>query len=130
MVEWFFDARDAQAARRARTELVAYVRRECGEVDPSSAELVLGELIGNVARYAPGPTHIEASVNDSRLTIDVHDRGGGFEQAAIRPAQSDPFMERGRGLMIVETLSDEFEVSCPKDEGCHVRARLTVRGTA
>ncbi|GAC1423347.1 MAG: hypothetical protein NVSMB5_17170 [Candidatus Velthaea sp.] len=127
MVEWDFDARDAQAAQRARNELVAYIGRECSNADASSAELVLGELIGNVARYAPGPTHIEATVNDSRLTIEVRDTGHGFERTAVHSAQDNALMERGRGLLIVETLSDEFDVHCPQNEGCRVRARLTVR---
>jgi anti-sigma regulatory factor (Ser/Thr protein kinase) len=122
MVEWAFDARDAQAARRTRLDFVAYLQRECGDVDVSCAELVLGELIGNVARYAPGPAHVVADIRDSFVEIQVIDRGKGFKPG---PHPSPHLLsERGRGLLIVETLACDFEVEC--DDGCRVRARVPV----
>lgn len=129
MVEWDFDARDALAARRARAEFTTYIRAECGEVDASSVELVLGELIGNVVRYAPGPAYVRAWVDDRfKVTIEVEDRGPGF----IRPLVTsvDPLAESGRGLLIVELLSDEFIVHCVANRGCRVRARLSMKAAA
>jgi hypothetical protein len=65
MVEWSFDARDARAAREARLEFVRHVNRCYGPAaDVMAAELVLGELIGNVVRYAPGPTHVKAMFDE------------------------------------------------------------------
>ncbi|MFN2461599.1 MAG: ATP-binding protein [Candidatus Velthaea sp.] len=124
MVEWSFDTRDAQAARRTRLAFVAYVRRRCGEVDASSAELILGELIGNVARYAPGEAHIAVDVQDAWVTIHVRDHGPGFRPGAHPHAE--PLAEHGRGLLIVETLSDDFDVRCEPADGCRVRARIPV----
>jgi len=122
MVEWAFDARDAQAARRTRIDFVAYLQRECGDVDVSSAELVLGELIGNVARYAPGPAHVVADVTDSFVSILVIDRGTGFAPSPRRAPEL--LAEHGRGLLIVEALAAEFAVEC--DGGCRVRALVPV----
>jgi anti-sigma regulatory factor (Ser/Thr protein kinase) len=122
MVEWAFDARDATAARRTRLDFVAYLQRECGNIDVSCAELVLGELIGNVARYAPGPAYVTANISNSFVEILVVDQGKGFTPG---PRVSPHLLsERGRGLLIVETLSSEFEVEC--DDGCRVRALVPV----
>jgi anti-sigma regulatory factor (Ser/Thr protein kinase) len=126
MVEWAFDARDAQAARRTRLDFVAYLQRECGDVDVSSAELVLGELIGNVARYAPGPAHVAADVADSVVTILVTDGGAGFSPK-LRPLP-DLLAERGRGLLIVEGLAAEIDITC--NGGCRITARVPVARTS
>jgi anti-sigma regulatory factor (Ser/Thr protein kinase) len=126
MVEWAFDARDAQAARRTRLDFVAYLQRECGDVDVSSAELVLGELIGNVARYAPGPAHVVVDVTGSLVSIFVTDRGQGFTPAPR--CTPDVLAERGRGLLIVEALATAFNVEC--NDGCRVHATVPVAAPA
>jgi anti-sigma regulatory factor (Ser/Thr protein kinase) len=126
MVKWSFDTRDARAAREARAEFAKHVERIYGtEADVMAAELVLGELIGNVVRYAPGPAHVTASFDSRGVTIDVADRGNGFSRPHVN-CETRLLNESGRGLAIVERLARRLEIRCAKDDGCRVRARLDV----
>jgi len=75
-------------------DFVAYLQKEGGNGDVSAAELVLGELIGNVVRYAPGPAQVVADIADSYVTIQVVDRGSGFTLARV--PKPDLMAERGR----------------------------------
>ena len=128
MMEWSFDTRDAQAARDTRLDFVKYVNGYYGDrADVMAAELVLGELIGNVVRYAPGPAHVEADFDERGVTIAVHDFGNGFSAQSL-DRKISLLSESGRGLAIVSTLAETVEIDCPDDDdGCCVRARLGVR---
>ena len=48
------------------------------DVDAMAAEIVLGELISNAVRYAPGRTHVQAEFDERGVTIAVQDSGKGF----------------------------------------------------
>lgn len=124
VVEWDFDARDAQAARRARTELVEYVRRECRDADPSSAELVFGELIGNVVRHAPGPITVEVDWNATDPILHVIDRGPAYDAGTNLP--DDIMSESGRGLFLISVLGEDFSVTALPGYGNHARVRLRI----
>jgi anti-sigma regulatory factor (Ser/Thr protein kinase) len=124
MVEWAFDTRDAHAARKARIDFVKHVSCVFGaEADLTAAELILGELIGNVVRYAPGPAFVEAEFDERGVTIAVRDSGNGFSPEPPSH-QIEWFTESGRGLAIVSTLADSLEIDSPGNAGCCVRARL------
>lgn len=126
MVEWLFDARDARAAREARLEFARHINRRYGpSADTMAAELVLGELIGNVVRYAPGPTQIKALFDERGVTIAVVDSGNGFSAPRIK-RETNVLSESGRGLAIVSRLVKSLEIDCPDNDGCCVRARLEV----
>ncbi len=101
--------------------------REAGvrEKQLDAAEHVFGELLGNVVRYAPGAIEI---VFDWRRgaapVLHVLDRGPGFTFAPKLP--SDLLSERGRGLYIVWSLAEDFNVTPRYDGGSHARAVLGV----
>jgi signal transduction histidine kinase len=125
MVRWSFDTRDARAAREARVEFAKHVERMYGtRADVMAAELILGELIGNVVRYAPGEALVTASFDSRGVTIDVADRGNGFSRPHVK-SENWLLNESGRGLAIVERFA-RLEIRCAKDDGCRVRARLDV----
>jgi anti-sigma regulatory factor (Ser/Thr protein kinase) len=126
MVQWSFDTRDARAARETRVDFARYVSRRFGtNADVMAAELVLGELIGNVVRYAPGPARVTATFDDRGVTIDVSDTGAGLSRPHV-PNESGALNESGRGLAIVRRLARSLEIECAQDDGCCVRARLDV----
>src|SRR3982074_3575165 len=54
--DWSFDANDARAAQAARVEFVARLAAEgVGAEERLAYEIVFGEIVGNAARYTPGP---------------------------------------------------------------------------
>jgi anti-sigma regulatory factor (Ser/Thr protein kinase) len=86
------------------------------------AELVLGELIGNIARHAPGALEVIVDLSSPSPVLHVIDEGPGFERAPMLPR--DLLSENGRGLYIVSELTDEFSVSRGPSGGSHARAVL------
>ena len=124
-LKWAFDANDVSIAHRARYSFVDALRNNGvrGE-NLNAAELVFGELLGNVVRYAPGPIEIIFDWNEGPPVLHVLDRGPGFTFAPKLP--SDLLSERGRGLYIVWALSEDFNVTERFDGGSHARAVLGV----
>lgn len=124
MVEWSFNTADAHAARETRHDFVARLHRVYGDdVDLTAAEVVLGELIGNVVRYAPGRACVCVEFDDCGLTIAVKDHGNGFVPTQPHP-ETNALRESGRGLAIIATLAETVEVEKDADDGFCVRARL------
>jgi anti-sigma regulatory factor (Ser/Thr protein kinase) len=87
-----------------------------------AAELVFGELLGNVVRYAPGPIEVMFDWSEPVPVLHVLDRGPGFTLMPRLP--SDLLSERGRGLFIVWSLAEDFNVTERLDGGSHARAVL------
>lgn len=121
---WAFDTNNVNVARKARHSFVAALRAGgvCGK-DLDAAELVFGELLGNVVRYAPGPIEIMFDWTHGAPVLHVLDRGPGFTLTPKLP--SDLLSERGRGLFIVWSLAEDFNVTERYDGGSHARAVLS-----
>ena len=125
VTRWSFDVSDAALARRARHDmLVVLAAHGVAEDDRAKAELVFGELIGNVVRHASGTTDIALDWSGTLPVLHVLDRGAGFRYLPRLPA--DIFSERGRGLFLISTLTDDFTVIPRPDGGSHARAVLTL----
>jgi serine phosphatase RsbU (regulator of sigma subunit)/anti-sigma regulatory factor (Ser/Thr protein kinase) len=122
---WSFDAMDAEAAQRARTEFALQLSKAGahGE-DIYTAEIVFGELIGNVVRYAPGPVEVFTDWGGPAPVLHVLDHGPGFFYAPHLPR--DPFAESGRGLFIVSAMTEDFNVTRMEECGSHARAVLSL----
>ncbi|HEX4013147.1 MAG TPA: SpoIIE family protein phosphatase [Candidatus Cybelea sp.] len=124
-LKWAFDANDVSIAHSARYSFVDALRSNGVRGDSlNAAELVFGELLGNVVRYAPGPIEIVFDWNEGPPVLHVLDRGPGFTFAPKLP--SDLLSERGRGLYIVWALSEDFNVTERFDGGSHARAVLGI----
>ena len=125
-IRWSFDAENAKAAQDARGEFVAYLRRNSGDEDEiETAELVFGELVGNVVRHAPGAIDIDVEWLNGHPTLHVLDRGPAFTPSSHLP--DDPLSESGRGLYIVRKLSTGVSVEHVPGYGNHVRVELPLR---
>jgi PAS domain S-box-containing protein len=121
---WTFDVRDGDAAGRARCKFTALLgSRGFSAAACANAELVFGELVGNVVRYASG-ADVEVAVNYGGVDTVLHvmDHGAGFEHISRLPL--DPYAENGRGLFLIAALTSEFTVSERPDGGSHARAVL------
>jgi phosphoserine phosphatase RsbU/P len=122
---WTFDAENARAAQETRGEFIKYLRAHATSGDLAAAELIFGELIGNVVRHAPGPIDVNITWDDVSPTLHVIDRGPGFKRKASLP--EDALSESGRGLFIVESLSPrQFSVEYVPGYGSHVAVELPV----
>jgi len=122
-IRWSFDAENAKAAQDARGEFVAYLREyaaEAGEVE--AAELVFGELVGNVVRHAPGAIDIDVEWTNGSPKLHVLDRGPAFRAPSHLP--DDLLSESGRGLFIVRQLSKNVTVEHVPGYGNHVAVEL------
>ena len=121
---WSFDARDAEAARDVRNELVAELKRtQLSDAGLANAELVFSELIGNVVRYAAKWVDVTLDTSGASPVLHILDGGPGFRHLPHLP--SDVLSESGRGLFIVAQLTDEFHVTKRPHGGSHARAVLS-----
>jgi PAS domain S-box-containing protein len=122
---WYFDAMDANAAQSARRAFTAGL---CARsADPEyiyRAEVVFGELVGNVARYAPGPVEVTVDWTGAAPVLHVLDNGPGFHHVPALPR--DVYSESGRGLFMISLLSDDFSVAKRPTGGSHARAVLAL----
>jgi anti-sigma regulatory factor (Ser/Thr protein kinase) len=123
-MHWTFDARDAHAAYDLRTRLLAYLRTKGNhDGDYASAELVVGELVGNVVRHAPGIAEVAIEWHEETPVLHVLDRGPGYERT---PALPTAMSEAGRGLFLVSALAREFSLTRRPERGSHARAVLPI----
>lgn len=96
---WRFYSNDASTAAPARASLTAYLRkRRLADAVILAAEVIFGELVGNVVRHAPGPIEVELFWSDSIPALVVRDRGRGFTPNLELP---DILSETGRGLFLI-----------------------------
>lgn len=121
---WSFDAENAQAAQEARGEFIATLRSQARSGDLTAAELIFGELIGNVVRHAPGPIEIQLEWSGEHPVLHVTDRGTGFDRTPSLP--EDILKESGRGLYIIETLSKSLNIEYVPGYGTHAAVALPV----
>jgi anti-sigma regulatory factor (Ser/Thr protein kinase) len=77
--------------------------------DYNSAELVLGELLGNAARHARGPIEIHVSWAGAFPILSMLDRGPAYDPGLAVPL--DVYSEGGRGLFLVGLLARAFTVT-------------------
>jgi anti-sigma regulatory factor (Ser/Thr protein kinase) len=66
------------------------------------------------AIYAEGPVLVRCSVDDDQVTVEVVDRGRGFDpdRVEVLPAATDPRRlrhESGLGIPLMRTLTDELD---------------------
>jgi PAS domain S-box-containing protein len=121
-----FDSADALAARKARRAFMTSLSpKHFSENDIANAEVVFGELCGNIARYAPGPIEVIVDSSGVQAVLHVLDRGAGFRHISRLPV--DPLSEEGRGLFIIASMTTEFTVSQRSGGGSHARAVLVGR---
>jgi len=125
-MSWDFNSADADAAQRARRQVVEYVRRSAtGKPDLFAVESIVGELIANTVDHAPGPVHIDIDWTSQSPTLSVHDKGISFEHDDTKPP--DPMSVEGRGLFIIHALGTGLQVKRNSAGGKAISVVLPVR---
>ncbi len=124
-VLWSFQCEDARRAENVRGHFLTFLQTFAARnSDFAAAELIFGELIANVVRYAPGRVAIRVQWQDSSPVLSVQDHGGGFAPTFELP--DDPLAERGRGLFLVAALGRHVDVETDDGRGTTVRVTLPV----
>jgi len=100
------DPRSAGIARR-------FLRNTLGdwgvEDDPvETAQLCLSELVTNAVIHAGASSHLTLTLDDGLLTVAVRDHGGSGGPDAQVVEDEDPMRVFGRGLVLVDALSDSW----------------------
>jgi len=100
---------DAALAENARRIFQRYL---AAQVDPESdlygAELIFGELLGNVARHAPGAVDVHLRWNGPAAVLEVVDDGPGYSVEDVR--LPGDFVESQRGLFLVLSFGRDLRV--------------------
>lgn len=116
---------DATAVAHVREEFAEWLKRffVVDAVRFSDLVLAINEALANAAEFAyvlaerPGTIDMRAIYDSDgqKLVVEISDRG------TWRPRQVDPVPRtRGRGIPLMETLSDESDIDT-SDDGTHVR---------
>ncbi|WP_432514797.1 ATP-binding protein [Kineococcus sp. SYSU DK001] len=112
---------DPRAAGEARRFLRAAICRAHAASVLDSAELLVSELVGNGVRHAAPPITLRVAC-DGSSGLQVHVSDG--EPNAPSPRRADAGAEDGRGMRLVDYISDAWGVQ-PHPEGKTVWFTLT-----
>jgi anti-sigma regulatory factor (Ser/Thr protein kinase) len=125
---WTAKSLEGSEATSIRRSIARYLAKRVRERNAVlEAEIVIGELLGNAARHAPGPICADVEWREDQCPVLLmHDAGAGFDEP---PAPADRFAESGRGMHIVRSLTHALSVRRVRPRGCVVSAvlRLTKR---
>jgi anti-sigma regulatory factor (Ser/Thr protein kinase) len=119
------DAVEALGAREAISDFLSELADATSDLE--AVEVIVGELVANVIRHAPGPIGIYVAWEDEGATLIVADRGRGIP--TLRSVPSDT-SEAGRGLFLVEALARNVSISASPGQGSRVIVDLPVRRRA
>src|SRR5579862_1460584 len=121
---WSLSFDDARAAWDARSHFVDYLRSiGSGECSIDAAELIFGELLGNVVCHAPGPVEVSVDPYDDSLILHVIDSGPPIVATDWRLPE-DTLSERGRGLFIVAQLAAGLRIEHIENYGNHISVTM------
>lgn len=116
------DAASIRAARRFVLDAVG----DAGQELRDAISVMVSELAMNAVQYARTSFDVRVELTDESLRVEVSDSGGGNPEARPLPPASSP---NGRGLFIVDQLSDEWGI-VPALDGSEksVWFRISMRG--
>jgi serine phosphatase RsbU (regulator of sigma subunit)/anti-sigma regulatory factor (Ser/Thr protein kinase) len=125
-MRWTIDARSERSTRRIKRALL-WQLGEMTDDDAQlpAAELIVNELLGNVARHTPGPAEVELEWNGETAIVRVCDRGRPF-QPRNGAGRIELLAEDGRGLFLVRSVARDLTVEWTGDGNC-VSAMLPLK---
>ncbi len=121
---WSLSLDDARAASDARSQFVDFLwGRSKNRAFVNAAELIFGELLGNVVCHAPGPVEITVDWLERSILLHVIDSGPPIPVTDWR-LPDDTLSERGRGLFIIAQLGAALRVEHVVNTGNHVSVEI------
>jgi signal transduction histidine kinase len=124
---WSLVTADARETVRSRQAIRRFLAIQAdGRSDLDAAELIVGELVANVIRYAPGAVGIHVSWEGDEAVLVVADRGPGIPPLRVVP---DTTACSGRGLWLIQALARGVEIDAVPGHGTRVVVHLPVHRT-
>jgi serine phosphatase RsbU (regulator of sigma subunit)/anti-sigma regulatory factor (Ser/Thr protein kinase) len=125
-MRWTIDARSERSTRRIKRALL-WQLGEMTDDDAQlpAAELIVNELLGNVARHTPGPAEVELEWDGETAIVRVCDRGRPF-QLRNGEGRIELLAEDGRGLFLARSVALDLTVEWTGDGNC-VSATLPLK---
>ncbi|MFF3272770.1 ATP-binding protein [Streptomyces chrestomyceticus] len=106
----------------ARWLTTAFLRRAGpAPADPGDVALVVTELVANVTRHTKSCCRLRLTAHPHHLIVEVHDDSPDWPRIVPQSCER----EQGRGLAIVNALSERLDIVGAVDGGKTVRATLT-----
>lgn len=97
--------------REVRRGVIALLReRFAGEaIDLAATEAIVGELLANIYKYAPGRFVVRAGLHAPRtVALELRDEGPAFRFPPPAPTLTEP---GGHGLLLAAALARELRVA-------------------
>jgi anti-sigma regulatory factor (Ser/Thr protein kinase) len=110
---------------------MSFVRRfVTSEDDLFHAELIIGEVLANTVKHAPGIVTLVLDWTGVNPVLTVVDDGpGSFQFSPTLP--DDDLTEDGRGLFLIGSLAKDVQVESTPGRGTKMTVHLSVdRGSA
>jgi serine phosphatase RsbU (regulator of sigma subunit)/anti-sigma regulatory factor (Ser/Thr protein kinase) len=125
-MRWTIDARSERSTRRIKRALLWQLGEMTGEdAELAAAELIVNELLGNVARHTPGPAEVELEWNSETAIVRVCDRGRPF-RPPDGAGRIELLAEDGRGLFLARSVALDLTVEWTGNGNC-VSATLPLK---
>ncbi len=124
---WRFHSGDGANTGMIRRQILDVIRAERDDSDGAfETEVIIGEILANTVRHAPGIVEVRLELNDSVATITFSDSGAGFEPYA-NERRVDLMRESGRGLSLIASLAKEWSVGRSAGGGSEMTVALPLR---
>lgn len=125
-MQWTIDPASAVEARNVRRACVTHLEElAIRGSDVGAASAIIAEILANAVEHGEAPIEMVLRWENGAAVAEVHDNGQGFESA--RRVLPEPTSTRGRGLFVVQELSEGLHVYRKKNDSTVVCARLPVR---
>ena len=123
---WLFHSSDAYTAHRLRKELMMFIGELAADTGSIYfAELIIGEILSNTVRHAPGLVEIHIDWSDMQPVITVLDTGQGLDHLN-NALPSDIMREGGRGHFLIDSLGKDFSVRRRASGGTRLQVTLPI----
>ncbi len=114
------DALSVPVVRRVLNRSMAAIG--VADVCRTDIEVALTEAVTNVLDHAVDGDEYEvvAVIDSVRCSIEVVDRGHGFDAESLGRAEADPSAEEGRGIQLIRALVDRVRFTNRPEQGAIV----------
>ena len=124
---WRFHSSHPRTVGTMRAEIVEYLRAQGFEPnDVYAVEVVIGEILANTAKHAPGLVDVQIDWSRDELRIRVRDHGPGMETADAN--LKNLLSETGRGNVLIQSLSRAVSVSNVQGTGTEIQVLVPIAG--